>query len=218
MDIKMKLKTALIPLLSISPFAQAAVTVELPNDINLLVVNEQKAQQTHINSDGFLELPDGTNQFIFDFRRAIKPGSSQSTHFESSPIIVTFNSQNTNLDFSLPKMKTMDDYRAFDKNPSIILKTKQSASVPYEIDKLNKALVSLLANYEEATVEYNRKNNIQLSTTPTLATEDIVVSNKIKSVDNPDIHTNKVNSLKSDFIKMSEEEKQSFLSWAIKNM
>lgn len=207
----MKFTHAILPLLIASPAAFAEVTIKLPKEVNLLVVNEAVTAETDFNSDGLVKLPDGKSQLVFDIRKTFKPGSSQSKLVKTSPIIMTFDAKKEDLSLSLPKMTKEKDFRDYDKNPTAQLSGNGSIT-EVELDKLNKSFISLFDNYSYAAIEYNKNNAIYLTNSP--------VRKSIEQKQQTQSENNSIKniSLKAQFLDLPSEDKQEFLSWAVKNM
>ena len=179
----------------------ADVIVKLPDEINLLAINEQKAENVAIGiDDNKLILPNGENQLVYKVNKIFNKGSSQSEKFSSSPFIIKINAVNEELTLSLPPLHNIHDARKFNKSPQLSLTDKNGSSHKFDHKKLELEGYSINHDY----LSYIKNTNNKESKSPQ---EEINLDN---------------NSTKSSLIKLfknaDKETQKEFLSWAIENI
>lgn len=178
----------------------ADVTITLPDEINILAINENKAEAISINSKGNeITLPDGNNQIVYKVNKIFNKGSSQSKKFSSSPFIITINAHNENLTLSLPVLNDSYDARKFNKSPQITLTSKNGNSYEFHHEKLELEGYSINHDYISQIKEFNKKDSRG-------SKENTLDKNSIK------------NDLITLFKNADKETQKEFLSWAIENI
>lgn len=144
-----------------SASAAAKVTVEVPNTVDLLVVNGEKPKTSGslFSSSETLELEDGENQIVFRFEPFFTQGDDR-VGVPSDVVIAKFTAQDKELIFSLPEYRdakaAQKDIKSFEWS---LVDDKQLA-VEIKQDRLTKSGMQLGRNYTQETLEYNRSGAI----------------------------------------------------------
>lgn len=109
----MKLPPAVMSLIILLVSATThAMTLKLDPEINLLVLDGRKISGTLLKDAGSLELERGPHQFLF---RVEKP-CADAAHFQSVPMIVTFNASSRSVAIRLPMLSNHRERNAFDNS------------------------------------------------------------------------------------------------------
>ncbi|MDX1302389.1 DUF2057 domain-containing protein [Photobacterium sp.] len=218
---QLALVTMLLPLAST---AGAQVTLEIPKGIQPLVINGQDAGYSIFGFDHKpeIELPDGTNQVVFRIAKVVREAGSLKTKYKSTPVIIRFDGNNTQLKLEIPNIKTIDEGRDFDNTPSFTV-TESGSDYPFvfdtmpigfdlapdftrEVEKYNKsgAIASLIASVA-LPEKVASKAVVELSTDTVIPTQ-LTESNKAEMM------------LQHWFHQADDKTKKKFLSWAVTNI
>lgn len=144
-----------------SASAAAKVTVEVPNTVDLLVVNGEKPQTSGslFSSSDTLELEDGENQIVFRFEPFFTQGDDR-VGVSSDVVIAKFTTQDKELMFSLPEYRDAKSAQKDIKNFEWSLIDNNQQAVEIKQDRLTKSGMQLGRNYAQETLEYNRSGAI----------------------------------------------------------
>lgn len=168
----MKIKTTLLAsvALGLSAFANADVTITIPDTVDVLVVNDAKPELSgsFFSASKTLTLPDGENQILFTYNPYFDQGKDRII-LESDPIIGTFTSENTNLEFQLPTYRNEHDAKKQIGNVTWDLKTTDGKTLAVKKDKLVKDGMQIGRNHQLELAEYNRKGGIAALSTAVVA-------------------------------------------------
>ncbi|WP_343551800.1 DUF2057 family protein [Pantoea sp.] len=126
-----------------------AITLKLDPDIDLLVLDGRKISGSILKGAGSLELERGQHQFLF---RVEKPGAD-AAHFQSVPMIVTFNASAQSVAIRLPALTNRRERSAFDRTLNFQLIDEHGNEIVSVRDHLPRAADN---NFEQAMVNYNR--------------------------------------------------------------
>lgn len=119
--------------LAVSSFAG---TVSTSSNISLLAIDGQKPESALLkNQTSFEANPAQTHQVVVRVSEIIREGSDSSL-FESQPIIVTFTGQSDDLMISSKSIRDSRQANNFNKNPHVILQTKSGQEVSSTQDVL----------------------------------------------------------------------------------
>ncbi|MEJ2763760.1 DUF2057 domain-containing protein [Photobacterium sp. MCCC 1A19761] len=163
----MKLHTALLALAAcgLSTAALAEVKVELPYSSELVLVNGKKA-----TGNETLTLQNGEHQIAFRYQDNYRANGEYKL-YKSEVIIIKFSGQDTTYQLELPKLRTAQEVRRFDKSPTLNLTDPQAQSVSFAQDKLIKHGMQFGRDYEKEIQAYNLTNApaalASLAVTPT---------------------------------------------------
>lgn len=203
----------------ISPLSFADVNIDIPRDVQILVVNGEDAGYSSFGFDykDNLHLSDGINQVVFRISKVVNESGNKSTKFKSKPLVATFESSNSHLELEVPDLKTLQSGSNFDSNPEFKMNTIKGELEYFKQGQL-RTLATFGSDFVQATENFNKSSEpaslahlVASSKNPNKVTAPIPEKNSP--------HPNPVNTdLKSLFLNKSYQEKQEFLSWAIKNM
>ncbi|WP_064605498.1 DUF2057 domain-containing protein [Photobacterium sp. J15] len=201
--------------------AVADVNLELPKEVSILSINGQTGKSgllSFVNSSSDeITLPDGNNQIIYEISKIYNKGSSQGVKYRSAPLILSFNSNDENLVMTIPPLKSYKSAIDFDKNISISLANSSGKDIYFINEKLPLDGLSFSRYYSKLLTNYNQSKNNQFATQTVNETSASI--QQPQASNNSDQSTSsKMILLKDIFSEMNEEEKQEFLSWAIKNI
>ncbi len=159
MNLIKPLSFALAVVFSVS--AAAKVTVEVPNSIDLLVVNGEKPKTSGslFSSSETLELEDGENQIVFRFEPFFTQGDDR-VGVSSDVVIAKFTAQDKELIFSVPEYRDAKAAQKDIKNFKWSLVDTNQQAVEIKQDRLTKSGMQLGRNYAQETIEYNRSGAI----------------------------------------------------------
>ncbi|MGF1680442.1 YccT family protein [Photobacterium minamisatsumaniensis] len=207
--------SGLIGLLSF-PVA-AEVTLKLPSEVNILSINGEEGKNSLMSFIGSspdnITLPNGDNQIIYEIKKIFNKGSSQSEIYQSSPLVLSFNSIDSELVMALPSLRTQDAARRFDRSLAVELSNSSGSSIEHKNEKLPLDGFSINKDYAYLLAAYNTPSDKVTSTASKQA-------NKLTSKQangNTDV-SSKLTVLQDVFNQLDDNEKQDFLTWAIKNL
>ncbi|MBD1577336.1 MULTISPECIES: DUF2057 family protein [Vibrio] len=152
---------ALAALLCFSATAAADVTIKFPSNVDMLATN---SADPDINgglfaSEKSVTLPDGVNQIVFRYQPVFQEGNDQ-VNVTTDAIITKFDATDSQLELVMPKYRSADQARDFDKNPTWKLVDQNGNEVKVAQDKLLKNGVQLGRKYEVESVAYNKKGGV----------------------------------------------------------
>lgn len=159
----MKIKTTLLATVALgfSGFTTAAVTVDIPDTVQVLVANDAKPELSggFFSATKTLTLPDGENQILFTYNPYFDQGKDRII-LESDPIVGTFSAKEASLEFDLPKYRNEHDASQKIRNVEWSLKDKNGQSIAVKQDKLVKDGMQIGRNHQLELAEYNRKGGV----------------------------------------------------------
>ncbi|MGL4828138.1 MAG: DUF2057 family protein, partial [Vibrio sp.] len=141
--------------------ASAKVTMNIPDTIDLLVVNggSPKMSGGFFDATKKLELEDGEQQIVFRYSPYFSQGNDRII-IESDVVIATFNAANQELTFDMPKYRDAPQATKAIKNMQWQLIDQQGKAVNLSQDRLVKEGLQIGRNFEFETAEYNKKGGI----------------------------------------------------------
>lgn len=219
----MKLKTiaatGLLSLLALPAFAD--VTLHLPDQVTLLSVNGAEGKSGLLqfiskSSPESINLPNGNNQIVYEVSKIFNKGSTQGKRYQSSAIVLSFNSADSSLVMEVPPLNSMSAANTFDKKLAINLKDKSGSPLQFTNELLPINELSFKKNYSSLLSNYNQsKNPSTITTTHSTAASsqhsEPVTANFATPVSD-------MTALKQSFNQMDSKSKQAFLSWAVQNI
>lgn len=151
----------LCALIGLSSSAMAEVIIHIPSEVDLLATNSQEPEVDGgiFSSTKTVTLPDGENQIVFRYSPVFKTGNDQET-VNTDAIITKFTASDTELNFELPKYRTADLAKDFDRNPNWKLVDKDGNTVAVKQDKLLKSGIQLGRNYDQESIAYNKTGGV----------------------------------------------------------
>ncbi|NLS12060.1 DUF2057 family protein [Vibrio sp. SM6] len=147
--------------LALSGFAAADVKINLPEGVDLLVVNDARAEVTGglFASESSATLPNGSNQIVFRFEQFFS-SKNDSESVISDAIIATFNATDTELDLVVPNFRTVKQAKANMADLDWQLVDTSGQVIAVTQDKLVKKGLQIGRDYVREAADYNRKGGI----------------------------------------------------------
>ncbi|MGF1699325.1 DUF2057 domain-containing protein [Photobacterium makurazakiensis] len=235
----MKLKytaLAIALLLPVSSQTMAEVTLELPDNVRLLAVNEADINKgwgsIFKTSDDSITLADGQSQIVYQIDHYFYKGDKQSERFRSGPLILTFTATDTSLTLTVPEFSDITQAEKYTQQPTPKLKNHKGASYPFKHDFLALKGLSINHDYADYVKTYNQKGGIAAltglssitavtETTPEPAAPINTTSNS-KTAEKPQIEASKSElageNLKYWFSQADASTRKEFVSWAVQNL
>lgn len=207
----------MLPLVSLfSNIAYAEVKLQSAKEMNAIVVNGKAEGWSFIQGTNNIILPDGENQVLFQMGQIVLEDATRKK-FNSIPLLIKFESKDSNLILTYPKIRTLDQAKAFDKLPKITLKNRNGENVEFELNQLDNNGLQNFRDYEREVSDYNRTGGIasvkQVLTEPQLSNKAVFIKKDVQS--SPEA---KMIFLKNAFTSLSLQERQDFMSWGLKNL
>ena len=141
--------------------ASAKVTMEIPDTIDLLVVNGEspKLSGGFFDATKKLELEDGEQQIVFRYSPYFSQGNDRII-IDSEVVIATFDAANQELRFDMPKYRDAPQATKAIKTMQWQLLDQQGKAVELRQDRLIKEGMQIGRNFEFETAEYNKKGGV----------------------------------------------------------
>ncbi|EMP88043.1 hypothetical protein VC116063_000897 [Vibrio cholerae O1 str. 116063] len=141
--------------------ASAKVTMEIPDTIDLLVVNgsSPKLSGGFFDATKKLELEDGEQQIVFRYSPYFSQGNDRII-IDSEVVIATFDAANQELRFDMPKYRDAPQATKAIKTMQWQLLDQQGKAVELRQDRLIKEGMQIGRNFEFETAEYNKKAGV----------------------------------------------------------
>ncbi|KMV31338.1 hypothetical protein AB733_07545 [Photobacterium swingsii] len=218
------LAVALLPLAS-SAFAE--VTLQLPDNVRLLAVNEQDPSKNITDiffaTDDKLTFNNGENQIVYQIDQYFYKGDKQSERFRSSPYILTFSAENSSLQLEIPNFRRVEQANEFNYSPTVNVQTTAGKNIPFKHDKLELKGLSISHDYHEYVKQYNKLGGpAALATATATAT---AVTHKVEPApkqSKTNVSTQSEAPIKQQlqtlFNQADKETKKEFISWAVQNL
>ncbi|GEA61564.1 DUF2057 family protein [Vibrio comitans] len=142
--------------LSMAVPAFAEVTIGLPEDVNLLLVNgtEPEIDGGFFSSSSTAILPDGENQIVFRYVPSFKQGQ-EFEKMNSDVIVAKFTAENEKLEFEFPKYRNIRDAQRFNNNPDWKLVNESNQAIDITQDKLVYEGMQIGRDYEAEMIKFN---------------------------------------------------------------
>ncbi|MGF1691159.1 DUF2057 domain-containing protein [Photobacterium kagoshimensis] len=219
---QLALAAALLPL---ATSVLADVTLQLPDNVRLLAVNEQDPSKNitdiFFSTDDELTFENGENQIVYQIDQYFYKGDKQSERFRSSPYILTFTASNTALKLEVPNFRGVVQANEFNHSAKVDVQTTAGKSVAFKHDKLELKGLSISHDYHEYVKQYNKLGGpAALATaTATVATHKVKPIAKRPSADNSTHNAEPIKQqLQTLFNQADKETKKEFISWAVQNL
>ncbi|GEM77984.1 DUF2057 family protein [Vibrio superstes] len=142
--------------LSLTAPAFAEVTISLPEDVDLLLVNgtEPEIDGGFFSSSSTAILPDGENQIVFRYVPSFKQGQ-EFEKMNSDVIVAKFTAENENLEFEFPKYRNIREAQRFNNNPDWKLVNESNQTIEMTQDKLVYEGMQIGRDYETEMIKFN---------------------------------------------------------------
>ncbi|ORM64480.1 hypothetical protein PRCB_16190 [Pantoea rodasii] len=201
----MKLSLAVTGLLVLLVSASChAITLKLDPEIELLVLDGRKISGSLLKGADSLELERGQHQFLF---RVDKP-CADATHFQSIPMIVTFNASATSVAIRLPALNNRRERNTFDKALNFQLIDERGNEILSVRDRLPQGSEG---NLEQAMLNYNR--TAQAASVPRFALQPVSAPDAQLNLDFAWQDASDLPSLQRWFQRFDAATRQRFISW-----
>ncbi|TOY94777.1 DUF2057 family protein [Vibrio fluvialis] len=139
-----------------SASAAATVTLDVPDTIDLLVVNSGKPN----TSGGFfasskkVEMEDGQQQIVFRYHPYFTQGNDR-IGVESDVVIAKFNAADQSISFDMPEFRNAADAERSIKSMEWTLRDQQGTAIEMKQDRMIKEGMQIGRDYKQETLEYN---------------------------------------------------------------
>ncbi len=200
---KLSLTATGLLLLLVSASCQA-ITLKLDPEIELLVLDGRKISGSLLKGAGSLELERGQHQFLF---RVEKPGAD-AAHFQSVPMIVTFNANAHSVAIRLPALNNRRERTTFDKTLNFQLIDERGMEITSLRDHLPKESDN---DFEKAMVNYNR--DAHAASVPRFALHSLNASEAQLNMDYAWQDVSDLPSLQGWFKRFDAATRLRFISW-----
>lgn len=213
----MKTRMVMVCLLLLMPVSVFATTLRLSGDIDLLVLDGKKVSSLLLRGAESLEVDNGPHQVVFRVEKMILLPDQNRQLYVSPPLIASFNSQLVGqLNFSLPRLETLEETEAFTSTPHVSLLDGNAMPIPVKLDILAITQVGNDIDYEKATTAYNLANKQASSaqfTSP--VPDDSTLLSKTNELDNPAYQSQTLTEqrLKYWFQLADPQTRHRFLEW-----
>lgn len=193
-----------------SQLAHAEVEIEIPESINLLVVNSVKPdiEKGGLFGNDRLVLPDGENQIVFKFEPSVMENDTLRQVY-SDVIVAKFTAQDDELKFALPEYRDLVQARKEIDGFEWSLVDSQDKAVDVKKDALSANGVQLGRNFIEDVMDYNMRGGVAAITTGAVAAKSLPVNAQAKA------DSENVGQLKAWYLKANEQERKDFQVWLI---
>jgi uncharacterized protein YccT (UPF0319 family) len=200
------------------PVSVFATTLRLSGDIDLLVLDGKKVSSLLLRGAESLEVDNGLHQVVFRVEKMIILPDQNRQLYVSPPLIANFNSQLVGqINFSLPKLETLEDTQTFTSTPHVSLLDGNAMPIPVKLDILAITQPGDNIDYEKATEAYNLANKQASSTQfSTPQSDDSTLLSKTNELDNPAYQSQTLTEqrLKYWFQLADPQTRSRFLEWA----
>lgn len=214
----MKAGWVVVCLLLLMPGSVFATTLRLSGDINLLVLDGKKVSSLLLRGAESLEVDNGPHQVVFRVEKMIILPDQNRQLYVSPPLIANFNSQLIGqVNFSLPRLETLEDTQAFTNTPHVSLLDGNAMPIPVKLDILAITQAGSDIDYEKATTAWNLANKQTSSTQFSAAVpDDSTLLSKTNELDNPALQSQTLTEqrLKYWFQLADPQTRHRFLEWA----
>lgn len=207
----------LIASLVLTPAAAWATSLRLSSDIDLLVLDGKKVSSSLLRGAESLEVDNGPHQVVFRVEKMILLPDQQRQLYISPPLVASFNSQFVGqINFSLPRLETLEESRNFTHNPRVSLLDGNAVSIPVQVDILAITQPGTDIDYEKATEAWNQSHHTAAgnSAPPAMADDSLLLS-KLTELDNPAFQSQTLTEqrLKYWFQLADPQTRHRFLEW-----
>ena len=130
------------------PTSQAAITINLPDNTEPLLLNAAEIKDLSLNADN------GTQQIVFKYQANYRQ-QGQHQRFTSDPVILTFTGEDSVYTIELPPINSAKDATRFNQAPNVTIINSDGESILYRADTLTKQGIQLGRNYQQELKHYN---------------------------------------------------------------
>ncbi len=213
-----KLAILMCALVSASAFAK--VTIQTDNRVEILAVNQVINNVPNVGR-GDLQIENGENQLLIRVTAMIDTNGGKEK-FNSLPMVVKFNASDETLKFETPyAIRDNRGVNRFNRSPEVKVNSNKG-TVKLVTDNITNQTFDLIKDYDAMLANYNREGGVaaiaavpvqlpEVAPVPVHPIETTPVSKQTKPMVKP-------SQLQKDFMAMTPEQRQEFVSWAVKNM
>ena len=209
------MKKALVLLGGLVAFnVSAQVTVLTDSRVEVLAVN-QAINAVPKQGSGDLNIANGDNQLLLRVTALIDKNGGKE-RFASVPIVAKFTANDQSLLFETPfAIRDERGVTKFEKSPSLKV-TSNGQEVEITTDLIYDQSFSLIKDYDAMLQRYNRSGGKAAIATVPVAKKTTEM--KAVSQSQPQVESGIKINLQSDFLTMTPEQRQEFISWAVKHI
>ncbi|WGV99632.1 DUF2057 domain-containing protein [Vibrio sp. YMD68] len=212
-------KLAILSLALCSAFSYAKTTIQTDSRVEILAVN-QEINQIANSGKGDLQIENGQNQLLVRVTAMIDTNGGKEK-FNSSPMVVTFDVSDETLLLETPFV--IRDQRAvnkYNRDPRVKV-TSSGEAVSITTDVISNETFALIKDYEAMLSSYNQAGGQAAIVSSSVAAASIAKPVTLPEIESSKKQTkpaSKPSSLQADFLEMTPEQRQEFVSWAVKNL
>lgn len=205
-------RTLLAASLLLPTMASADVSINIPQGVQLLTVNQEDAGYSSLGFDykDKLTLNNGVNQVVFRIAKIVFESGSDKTKFKSEPLVLTFDTSDKELDLKIPTIRTFDQGMTFNSQPTFQLMHQNQELDGVKKDQLGVGF-KLMPDMVQEVEKYNKSTEVA-------SLKHFEKSSKVVVSDTTDPAGTNYTILKAAYENVSAEEKKKFLTWAISNI
>ncbi|TBT53197.1 DUF2057 domain-containing protein [Vibrio parahaemolyticus] len=177
-----------------------AAQLTLQKELVPRVINGEFVYPEWISDNNSIELKDGENQLAVTVGQIVFEDGKRRK-FDSQPLLLEFDAEkDAELSLTYKTFRTIEEAKAFELDPKVILKDKNGKEVDFSMVQLRKGGLQGFRDYEREVADYNNAMNKQ-ATKSSIAQSPAVTK-----------------TLKESFNELSREEQQEFMQWAMRNL
>lgn len=196
----MKKTTTLLGICAILSAPAFAAQLTLQKELVPRVINGEFVYPERISDNNSIELKDGENQLAVTVGQIVFEDGKRRK-FDSQPLLLEFDAEkDAELSLTYKTFRTIEEAKAFELDPKVVLKDKNGKEVDFSMVQLRKGGLQGFRDYEREVADYNNAMNKQ-ATKSSIAQSPAVTK-----------------TLKESFNELSREEQQEFMQWAMRNL
>ncbi|MBE3941404.1 DUF2057 domain-containing protein [Vibrio parahaemolyticus] len=177
-----------------------AAQLTLQKELVPRVINGEFVYPEWISDNNSIELKDGENQLAVTVGQIVFEDGKRRK-FDSQPLLLEFDAEkDAELSLTYKTFRTIEEAKAFELDPKVVLKDKNGKEVDFSMVQLRKGGLQGFRDYEREVADYNNAVNKQ-ATKSSIAQSPAVTK-----------------TLKESFNELSREEQQEFMQWAMRNL
>ncbi|TCV98186.1 YccT family protein [Biostraticola tofi] len=191
-------------------FPALATSLQLPEELELLIVDGKALGGSLLRGAASLELEKGHHQVVFTLKQRVSaPGDKQ--HLYTSPfIIITFDPLNAaRVKFELPALTTQKEAEKFSRQPSVKLVDHRGTPVQATVARLDTDRQGLM----QAVNNYNRRHGLESLIHPQSTPQDIASSVAARKSQSP-AESQTEQMLRFWFLQADTPTRTRFMRWA----
>ncbi|HHF3195112.1 TPA: DUF2057 family protein [Vibrio alginolyticus] len=196
----MKKTTTLLGICAILSAPAFAAQLTLQKELVPRVINGEFVYPEWISDNNSIELKDGENQLAVTVGQIVFEDGKRRK-FDSQPLLLEFDAEkDAELSLTYKTFRTIEEAKAFELDPKVILKDKNGKEVDFSMVQLRKGGLQGFRDYEREVADYNNAMNKE-------STKASIASSPAET-----------KTIKASFNELSREEQQEFMQWAMRNL